>query len=84
MDDRLGLARWAAAMPVRVRAVDSRDLYRRAPHPPLKDYSSAVAAAIAWLGNRYLLAQPVNGPRRTSSVKGFTERTITAAPSLTP
>ena len=64
MDDRSGFAKWAPAMPVRVRAIDSRDLYRRTPHPPLKDYSSAVAAAIAWLGNRYLLAQPVNGIRR--------------------
>jgi hypothetical protein len=64
MDDRLGVARWAPAVPVRVRAIDSRDLYRRAPHPPLKDYSSAVAAAIARLGNRYLLAQPVNSIRR--------------------
>ena len=64
MDDRLGLARWAPAMPVRVRAIDSRDLYRRDPHPPLTDYSSAVAAAIARLGDRYLLAQPVNGSRR--------------------
>jgi hypothetical protein len=51
-------------VPVRVRAIDSRDLYRRDPHPPLKDYSSAVAAAIARLGDRYLLAQPVNGSRR--------------------
>jgi hypothetical protein len=64
MDDRLALAKWAPAMPVRVRAVDSRDLYRRTPHPPLKDYSSAVAAAIARLGDRYLLAQPVNSSRR--------------------
>jgi hypothetical protein len=64
MDDGLGSARWAPAKPVRVRAIDSRDLYRRTPHPPLKDYSSAVAAAIVWLGNRYLLAQPVNGIRR--------------------
>jgi len=64
MDDRLGMTRWAPAMPVRVRAIDSRNLFRHDPHPPLKDYSSAVAAAIAWLGDRYLLAQPVNGSRR--------------------
>jgi hypothetical protein len=49
---------------IRVKQIDGRDLYRRVPHPPLKDYSSAVAAAIAWLGNRYLLAQPVNIIRR--------------------
>jgi hypothetical protein len=31
----------------------------RLPHPPLTDYSVAVARAIAWLGDRYLLARPV-------------------------
>jgi hypothetical protein len=64
MDNRFGLAKWSPDLPVRMRAIDDRDLYRRVPHPPLKDYSSAVAAAIAWLGNRYLLAQPVNVIRR--------------------
>ncbi len=64
MDNRLGLARWAPDVPVRVSAIDSRELYRRRPHPPVKDYSAAVAAAIARLGNRYLLAQPVNLIRR--------------------
>jgi hypothetical protein len=28
--------------------------------PPLYDYSSAIAKAVEWLGDRYLLAQPVN------------------------
>jgi hypothetical protein len=58
------LAKWVPGVPVRVTAMDTRNLYRRAPHPPLKDYSSAVATAIAWLGNRYLLARPVNIIRR--------------------
>jgi len=31
-----------------------------APFPLLKDYGVAVARAIAWLGDRYLLANPVN------------------------
>ena len=30
------------------------------PNAPLNDYRDAVARAIAWLGNRYLLAHPVN------------------------
>jgi hypothetical protein len=29
-------------------------------HSPLTDYSAAVARAIAWLGDRYLLARAVN------------------------
>jgi len=28
--------------------------------PPPTDYSAAVAKAIAWLGDRYLLARPIN------------------------
>jgi hypothetical protein len=39
-------------------------LHRPRPHPPLTDYSAAVARAIAWLGDRYLLARPVNVVRR--------------------
>ena len=33
---------------------------RNAPRAELKDYREAVAKAIAWLGDRYLLAHPVN------------------------
>lgn len=36
------------------------------PHPPLTDYSAAVARAIAWLGDRYLLARPVKAIRGQS------------------
>jgi hypothetical protein len=64
MDNRFPLAKWTPDLPVQMKAIDNRDLYRLDPHPPIKDYSSAVAAAIAWLGNRYLLAQPVNVIRR--------------------
>jgi len=62
MDKRLTW--WAPSAPVRVRTIDRRDLYRRDPHPPLKDYGPAIATAIAWLGDRYLLARPVNLLRR--------------------
>jgi hypothetical protein len=69
MDNRFA---WCvSSVPVRLRAIDPRDLYRRAPHPPLKDYGSAVAAAIAWLGNRYLLARPVNALRADSAAKSL-------------
>jgi len=37
--------------------------HRDLPHPPLTDYSAAVARAIAWLGDRYLLARPVTAVR---------------------
>ena len=35
-------------------------IQRPIPNAPLNDYRDAVAGAIAWLGNRYLLAHPVN------------------------
>ncbi len=67
LEDGMG-NRFAWCEPVaRVRPVDTRDLYRRTPHPPLTDYRSAVAAAIASLGNRYLLARPVNAMRHEPS-----------------
>jgi hypothetical protein len=38
------------------------------PHLPQRDYSKEVAKAIAWLGERYLLARPINaiGARRST------------------
>ena len=39
------------------------------PSLPVSNYSSAIARAVAWLGDRYLLATPINTtlPRRQSS-----------------
>jgi len=34
---------------------------------PLHDYSMAISSAVSWLGERYLLASPVN--RRNRSVR---------------
>ena len=34
------------------------------------DYSAARAKAIEWLGDRYLLAKPINRTLATSAVKG--------------
>jgi hypothetical protein len=44
---------------LKVRKARQRDKI----HPPLTDYSAAVARAIAWLGDRYLCAQPVKAVR---------------------
>jgi hypothetical protein len=30
---------------------------------PLENYSSAIAKAVEWLGDRYLLAKPINSAR---------------------
>ena len=43
----------------------------------IMDYNAAVASAVAWLGNRYLLATPV---RRLPDVERYTLRNLTAAP----
>jgi hypothetical protein len=35
---------------------------------PVANYNSAVARAVAWLGNRYLLAKPINAlPGRSTA-----------------
>jgi len=39
---------------------DMRKIPRDMADAPLKDYGPAVRRAIAWLGDRYLLAHPVN------------------------
>jgi hypothetical protein len=31
---------------------------------PVANYGSAIARALEWLGDRYLLAKPINTPRR--------------------
>jgi hypothetical protein len=61
MDNRF--ARKVSNVSVQVRDTDGRHSYRSARHPPLTDYTLEVAAAIAWLGERYLLARPVNVAR---------------------
>jgi hypothetical protein len=44
----------------------------------IMDYNAAVASAVAWLGNRYLLATPV---RRLPGVERYMPN-LTAAPDL--
>jgi hypothetical protein len=41
------------------------------PSLPVSNYSSAIARAVEWLGDRYLLAKPVNTalpPRQSSAI----------------
>ena len=47
---------------------------------PVANYGSAVARALEWLGDRYLLAKPINArkqPRgRTAAIKDFTHGAV--------
>ena len=46
-------------------------LHHTVPSLPVSNYSSAVAKAVEWLGDRYLLAKPVNSSlleRQTSAI----------------
>jgi hypothetical protein len=38
----------------------SEKQYHAVPSLPVSNYSSAIARAVAWLGDRYLLATPIN------------------------
>ena len=33
--------------------------------PPVANYRSAIARAVEWLGDRYLLAKPINAAQRS-------------------
>lgn len=41
------------------------------PYPPPHDYALALQSAVSWLGDRYLLAEPVN--RRRDAKPFFVE-----------
>lgn len=41
--------------------------------PPTANYSSAIAKAVEWLGDRYLLAKPINAAAdRVADSRGIT------------
>jgi hypothetical protein len=44
--------------------------------PDAHDYRAAIAKAVEWLGDRYLLAKPVNSPPLWSAVGGRYHRSI--------
>jgi hypothetical protein len=43
------------------------------PSLPVANYSSAIARAVDWLGDRYLLAIPINAPRNRGT-RGLVHR----------
>jgi hypothetical protein len=47
---------------------------------PVSNYSSAIARAVEWLGDRYLLAKPINANRllrrQSLSIEDFTHGKI--------
>jgi hypothetical protein len=38
--------------------------------PPVYDYSSAIAKAVEWQGDRYLLAKPINATPQSPYTRG--------------
>jgi hypothetical protein len=44
--------------------------------PDAHDYRAAIAKAVEWLGDRYLLAKPVNSPANWPAVAGAYQRSI--------
>ncbi len=42
---------------------------------PMANYSSAIARAVEWLGDRYLLAKPINAAPRRATNASATDRT---------
>ena len=44
-------------------------------HAPIVDYSAARDRAIKWLGDRYLLAKPINADGRRARFVSFPSRT---------
>ena len=44
---------------------------------PLANYSSAIARAVEWLGDRYLLAKPINAAHISRSTAGVARTVAT-------
>jgi hypothetical protein len=51
--------------------------------PPPANYNSAIARAVEWLGDRYLLARPINTPtrNRASQIRPFSLRVESRRPA---
>jgi hypothetical protein len=58
--------------------VNMRSVHRPMLQLPQTDYSQAVAKAIAWLGDRYLLARPINVTEARRSLSPWFEGTASA------
>jgi hypothetical protein len=49
-----------------LRSIKMADRQNHSPNPlPMANYSSAIARAVEWLGDRYLLAQPIKARPRS-------------------
>jgi hypothetical protein len=48
----------------------SARLRLESPSLPVANYSSAIAKAVEWLGDRYLLAKPINSALRREAQAG--------------
>jgi hypothetical protein len=49
-----------------LRSIKMADRQNHSPKPPpMANYSSAIARAVEWLGDRYLLAQPIKARPRS-------------------
>jgi hypothetical protein len=57
----------------------SREISRETPTLPVTNYSPSVSRAIAWLGDRYLLAKPINGVPRLTPTRRLTALTALTA-----
>jgi hypothetical protein len=51
---------------------------------PTANYGSAVARAVAWLGDRYLLAKPINGAKVVDLTVDIAESAARLRASLRP
>jgi hypothetical protein len=54
-------------------------LERPQQHLPVSNYGSAIARAVEWLGDRYLLAKPINAGMQTRGNKSRTARSFSSA-----
>jgi len=59
-----------------LRSIKMADRENRSLNPlPMANYSSAIARAVEWLGDRYLLAKPINAASRRVTQASATELT---------
>ncbi len=49
--------------------MSSKPVHKLRP-PPVHDYSSAIAKAVEWLGDRYLLAKSINATPQSPYTRG--------------
>jgi len=74
---------WVESMSMRLAVMDVATVpvrIRRELSPPwITDYDPARTQALKWLGDRYLLAKPINGNSRGESPLGMRSRQLTGS-----